>query len=369
MAKSIPGHPLWRMVELGVGRAFQHAELFPHLTVMENLSDRPPPFVSARCVHERAVFRPCAGRRGGGAAPVSKALSTSSRSTGIATRRSACCPTACRRSSASRGHWPLRPKLLLLDEPSTGLIREERENLARFLLRIVHDFGPTIVWVEHDMQMVSDLADRVVVLNHGSKIAEGAPRDVAALQEVVVAYLGQADPSQSRRKCWIRARCGEAGKLDRGKSRIDREHLTDCWNSSAGCDDQTLTTLASTRRALALTLCAYERVADNIVDLVAAALLSTADDVPVPARRDPGEILDRSSSYRKAVRRRDRAAMRALGTPSQSHIVGEQTSLMHYVGNAGSCAATVRFSIRCCAIVRSATSRSQLDSMILRILL
>ena len=82
------------------------------------------------------------------------------------------------------------PKLLLLDEPSTGLIREERENLARFLLRIVHDIGPTILWVEHDMQMVSDLAHRVIVLNHGSKIAEGAPQDVAALQEVVVAYLG-----------------------------------------------------------------------------------------------------------------------------------------------------------------------------------
>ena len=82
------------------------------------------------------------------------------------------------------------PKLLLLDEPCTGLIREERENLARFCSALIHDIGPTILWVEHDMQMVSDLADRVIVLNHGSKIAEGAPQDVAALQEVVVAYLG-----------------------------------------------------------------------------------------------------------------------------------------------------------------------------------
>jgi branched-chain amino acid transport system ATP-binding protein len=84
------------------------------------------------------------------------------------------------------------PKLLLLDEPCTGLIREERENLARFILRIIHDLGPTIVWVEHDMQMVSDLADRVVVLNHGSKIAEGPPREVAELPDVVDAYLGQS---------------------------------------------------------------------------------------------------------------------------------------------------------------------------------
>ena len=68
----------------------------------------------------------------------------------------------------------MAPKLLLLDEPCTGLMREERENLARFLLRIRHEFGPTIIWVEHDMQMVSDLADRVVVLNHGIKIIEPA---------------------------------------------------------------------------------------------------------------------------------------------------------------------------------------------------
>ena len=84
----------------------------------------------------------------------------------------------------------MEPKVLLLDEPCTGLIREERENLARFVLRGDPRNRPTIIWVEHDMQMVSDLADRMMVLNHGAKIAEGAPQDVAALQEVVVAYLG-----------------------------------------------------------------------------------------------------------------------------------------------------------------------------------
>src|SRR5439155_1521539 len=67
------------------------------------------------------------------------------------------------------------PSVLLLDEPCTGLIREERENLARFLLRVRYEMGPTIIWVEHDMQMVSDLADRVIVLNYGVKVTEGRP--------------------------------------------------------------------------------------------------------------------------------------------------------------------------------------------------
>ena len=69
----------------------------------------------------------------------------------------------------------LDPKLLLLDEPSTGLMREEKENFARYLLRIRHELKLTVLWVEHDMQMVTDLADRIVVLNYGEVIADGVP--------------------------------------------------------------------------------------------------------------------------------------------------------------------------------------------------
>jgi branched-chain amino acid transport system ATP-binding protein len=72
----------------------------------------------------------------------------------------------------------LEPSLLLLDEPSAGLTRDERDDLARFILRIKHDLKLPMVWIEHDMQMVADLADRVHVLNYGRTLASGAPDEV-----------------------------------------------------------------------------------------------------------------------------------------------------------------------------------------------
>ncbi|NJN40065.1 MAG: hypothetical protein HC807_03265 [Gammaproteobacteria bacterium] len=78
----------------------------------------------------------------------------------------------------------------MLDEPSAGLNREERENLARHILRIKHELGIAIIWVEHDMQMVADLADRLYVLDYGVPLAEGDPEAVLKDPRVVAAYLG-----------------------------------------------------------------------------------------------------------------------------------------------------------------------------------
>jgi branched-chain amino acid transport system ATP-binding protein len=85
----------------------------------------------------------------------------------------------------------MEPALLLLDEPSTGMNREEKEQLARFLLRIKHELGTAMLWVEHDMELVADLADRVTVLDFGQKLAEGKPETVLRDPRVAEAYLGR----------------------------------------------------------------------------------------------------------------------------------------------------------------------------------
>ena len=87
----------------------------------------------------------------------------------------------------------MEPRVLLLDEPSAGLNREEREDLARHILRIRHELRIAMVWVEHDMQMVADLADRICVLESGTPIASGTPDEVLNDPRVIRAYLGSAE--------------------------------------------------------------------------------------------------------------------------------------------------------------------------------
>lgn len=84
----------------------------------------------------------------------------------------------------------MEPRMLLLDEPMAGMNIEEKQDMSRFILDVNDEFGTTIVLIEHDMGVVMDISDRVVVLDYGKKIGDGTPAQVRSNEDVIRAYLG-----------------------------------------------------------------------------------------------------------------------------------------------------------------------------------
>ena len=92
----------------------------------------------------------------------------------------------------------MEPQVLLLDEPMAGMNVEEKQDMSRFILDVNDEFGTTIVLIEHDMGVVMDISDRVVVLDYGKKIGDGTPDEVRANPDVIGAYLGHCRTEAAR---------------------------------------------------------------------------------------------------------------------------------------------------------------------------
>jgi branched-chain amino acid transport system ATP-binding protein len=189
--ESIVGKAPHDIARLGIARTFQHGELFSQMSVLENL-------LTAR--HGRIRTNPLAEMF---FLPNVRREEVRHRETvekiidfvELERYRHATVgglPFGVQKIVGFARALALEPALLLLDEPSAGLNRDEREDLARFILRIQHELRIAMVWIEHDMQMIADLADRIHVLDYGRTLASGAPSTVLRDSTVIAAYLGRA---------------------------------------------------------------------------------------------------------------------------------------------------------------------------------
>ncbi|HEX9466671.1 MAG TPA: ABC transporter ATP-binding protein [Alphaproteobacteria bacterium] len=179
------------IARLGLARTFQHGELFPQMSVLDNLLVGRHARIRTNALAEMLFLPGVRREEVRHRAAVEKILDfvelQRHRHTAVAEL-----PFGTQKLVGFARALALEPRLLLLDEPSAGLNRDEREDLARFILRIKHELAIAMVWIEHDMQMVADLADRIHVLDYGRSLTEGRPGDVLKDPRVIAAYLGGA---------------------------------------------------------------------------------------------------------------------------------------------------------------------------------
>jgi branched-chain amino acid transport system ATP-binding protein len=187
-----------KIAKLGIARTFQNVELFGHMTVMDNIK-------LGRHVHLKSGFF-SGGIYYGKTRREETVLRKEIEETiidlleieAIRKRTVHTLPYGLQKRVELARALAMKPKLLLLDEPATGMNLEETEDMARFILDINDDWGVTIILIEHDMGMVMDISDRICVLDFGRKIAEGPPQEIRHNPQVIQAYLGEETLAYSR---------------------------------------------------------------------------------------------------------------------------------------------------------------------------
>jgi branched-chain amino acid transport system ATP-binding protein len=189
------GHDLSRLrpheiARLGIARVFQNIELFPQMTVADNLMLGRHHLMRAGLIAGAVWLGPAKREEVRHRRRVEEVIDFLEMEA-IRDHRVAGLPYGLQKRVQLGRALAMEPKLLLLDEPVAGMNLEETEDIARFILDVQEELGVTQIIVDHDMAVVLDIAERVIVLDFGRKIAEGTPEQIRGDPDVARAYLGE----------------------------------------------------------------------------------------------------------------------------------------------------------------------------------
>ncbi|MDD5711547.1 MAG: ABC transporter ATP-binding protein [Smithellaceae bacterium] len=187
--QDIAAMPTHELIRVGIGRTFQNIELFPGMSVLSNM-------MLARHIHCK-YHLPAAGLFSRGVRHeeirhrrILEELIDFLEMQSIRNKTVGSLPYGMMKRVELGRALALEPKLLVLDEPFAGMNLEEKEDMVRFLVELNEAWGQTMILVEHDMSIVMSIAQRIVVLNFGEKLAEGTAEEIRNHPEVIRAYLG-----------------------------------------------------------------------------------------------------------------------------------------------------------------------------------